>query len=279
MGSFMAVFLAIFALSAFAGGHLHPDVPSYAFQTGLTLARNFEAVNSENFVESCLDKISSEVQDELHSVGFHYNAQLINQITDSGMRQKICNIYNNPERKSELDQCRRDEMGAKNAVTGVFVLLKLICETGKTVLERNSACLNDIEGNLHKSCVIACQRQAGLSVTPLGAEMDDRDSQMVCKLGACVIQCLSVQMQECEEDISTELKDFYDRLSGAQMLLGVEAAHVHGNGIPARNLLKSQKLPAKCQQIIQRSSRMVNKVSPEQTGKYKEHSLKEEISQ
>lgn len=64
---------------------------------------------------------------------------------------------------------------------------------------------------------------------------------------------INFQVQECEEAETSELKEFYDRLSGAQMLLGLESAHIYGNAINTRVLLKSQKLPAKCQQIIQRS--------------------------
>lgn len=74
-----------------------------------------------------------------------------------------------------------------------YVIDRYVCVNYRSlVLERNSACLSDMETNLHKTCLVACRRQAGLSAD--AAELDDRDNKMVCKVGACAAQCLAAQV-------------------------------------------------------------------------------------
>ncbi|KAI1719786.1 hypothetical protein Ddc_09012 [Ditylenchus destructor] len=249
------------------------EFTSFAFKTGLIIGRNFDALNSDlspnqNEIENCFERINSQVEGQVQGVGFRYDAPILKQITDKSIRDQICTIYHDATLRSDLENCRQIDAQAKNSPSGILSLLKLVCESSNVVVDKNSECLSDIENRTHSKCVDACQRQAGLFHAPTetdtgGIIMDDRDNKMVCKVGACAVQCVGSQIQECDEDNSIPLKDFYLRLGGTQMLLGLESAHTFGNGLNAYGLLKSGKLPNKCQQMILRSTKSAAKYSPD----------------
>lgn len=266
----LGIFCAVLA-SAIA--NKNEDVSSNAFKTGLILGRNFEGISSDdlsnqNDMASCVDRINSQVEGQVQGAGFRYDTPLLKQVADKSVRDQVCTIYNDPTLRSDLEKCRQSDTRAKNAPSGILSLLKLVCESTNVVVDKNSECLSDIEGRSHSKCVEACQRQAGLYHPPTeteagGITMDDHDNKMVCKIGACAMQCVGSQIQECDEDNSIPLKDFYLRLGGAQMLLGLESVHTFGNGLNAYGLLKSGKMPNKCQQIILRSVKSPVKYSPD----------------
>lgn len=70
------------------------------------------------------------------------------------------------------------------------------------VLEQNAYCFGDTEQALQQRCVDACRNQSGMPLVRIpavdgsfGAFKEDVES--TCKVGVCVVKCLSAQVCLC----------------------------------------------------------------------------------
>jgi len=274
----LALFLHLTVCTQAGGGPAYADNASWSTQTGAQLAQSFQPVVSADEKtpregkSNCVQLISNQLEVELQSAvegGFLMGTQLLAQISNVNKMEKVCGTWDG--KKDELEECHRsDSMGLAESQrdTSLLVLLKLVCVKYTKVVERNSECINDMESTTQWKCVDACHRQTMGTPSPkFGQSMSAMipvklDDEMVCKIGTCVIRCVGAQVAECAEENNNtnaagntdELRSFYSDLSGAQMLRGVEMAQAAAGGQPTYySLLKSKKMPLKCQQIMSKA--------------------------
>jgi len=246
--------LLFLTITAHASNENQNDPVSVGFKTGLVLGSGFPTVEEKNISleENCLGRIADQLESQVQAAGFRYDLQLLQQVADGGLFEKVCAIYDGQQQP--LEECARENK-VKKAGKGIVALLKLVCENNREVLNNKADCFGDMENNLHRQCVDACRVNAGAlkSVSADDIFEDDRDTTKVCTIASCVVRCLAGQVHECDGEGDDGLKNFYFDMSGLQMLLGIESVDAFNSVSSAHSLMKSEKLPAKCRQIIQKS--------------------------
>jgi len=241
---------------------------SWAYETGARLGNIFpftgpdveggeEGTKTRAAEANCVDLISNDLEEEIGQgdKALRLSDQLLSTVSDQIRLEEVCGAYEEKIRALATCQANSNSVQREKWGTAVLVLLKLICVKHQRVIGRNSECLADMESAVHWNCVNACRQSATPAVGTNGTNSfsvsDESSSEGICRVGACAVRCVNAQVQECEDN-SQAIRELYSDLAGAQMLYGVETSQQQYGG-NADTLLKSKKLPVKCQQIIAKS--------------------------
>ena len=129
---------------------------------------------------------------------------------------------------------------------GILTFLEISCEIKRKLIIENFDCFADMDSNFLNPC-----RQACISKNYQGMDkIFEKNENTNCELSTCISRCINDQVQECSEN--STFKNFYNEISGAQMLLGIE--HVLRSGSQETfELIQSSHLPAPCRRFIWRS--------------------------
>ncbi|KAE9547283.1 hypothetical protein FO519_009507 [Halicephalobus sp. NKZ332] len=231
------------------------DLPVFSsFETGVLAAERFQSEKLEELGSqksdelSCEQKITTDLEQFLDDLGIYFRKNISSIFQDSKIFNKICNEYS--VQKKNLRECSEMKQNIKKF--GIITFLEISCEIKKPLILENSDCFSNMDSELFNPC-----RQACISKNYEGMDkVFEQNPESYCRISTCISRCINNQVQECSEHPG--LKNFFNEISGSQMILGIE--HVLGTGQTTNQFIQSDKLPVACRRLIWRTVLAANKI-------------------